>query len=94
MDHDHQDDHEIERWLNEGGVQLPTFVEMLDPGVLDEHERRVIACLGAAVVSVWHSMSTEARRVVLQAAVRNSTYDAKSLKGEVAAFLRGKGKSA
>ncbi|WP_338619064.1 hypothetical protein [Achromobacter sp. E1] len=94
MDHDHQDDHEIERWLNEGGVQLPTFVEMLDPGVLDEHERRVIACLGAAVVSVWHSMSTDARRVVLQAAVRNSTYDAKSLKGEVAAFLRGKGKSA
>ncbi|WP_175138268.1 hypothetical protein [Achromobacter animicus] len=94
MDHDHQDDHEIERWLNEGGVQLPTFVEMLDPRVLDEHERRVIACLGAAVVSVWHSMSTDARRVVLQAAVRNSTYDAKSLKGEVAAFLRGKGKSA
>ncbi|WP_175125971.1 hypothetical protein [Achromobacter animicus] len=94
MDHDHQDDHEIERWLNEGGVQLPTFVEMLDPRVLDEHERRVIGCLGAAVVSVWHSMSTDARRVVLQAAVRNSTYDAKSLKGEVAAFLRGKGKSA
>jgi hypothetical protein len=94
MDHDHQDDHDIERWLNEGGVQLPVAVEMLAPGVLDEQERRVIACLGAAVVTVWQSMSTDARRVVLQAAVRNSTYDAKSLKGGVAAFLRGKGKSA
>lgn len=56
--HDHQDDHEIERRLNEGGVQLLTFVEMLDPGVLDEHERRVIAGLGAAVVSVWHRRQT------------------------------------
>lgn len=35
MDHDHQDDHDIERWLNEGGVQLPVAVEMLAPGVLD-----------------------------------------------------------
>ena len=89
MGHDHHDDSDIERWLNEGGVQLPTFVELLDPGVLDEHERRVIACLGAAIVSVWHSMSTDARRMVLQAAIRSSTYDAKSLKGGVATFLQG-----
>lgn len=88
MNHDNHDDDDIERWLNEGGVQLPTHVEMLDPGGLDEHERRVIACLGAAIVSVWQSMSTDARRMVLLAAVMNSTYDAQSLKDKVAQFLR------
>ncbi|QEK91924.1 hypothetical protein E2544_08915 [Achromobacter insolitus] len=89
MNHDH-DDSEIERWLNEGGVQFPTFVELLDPGVLDEDERRVIACLGAAILSIWHEVPTDIRRMVLQGALSTATYDAALLKGKVAMFLRGR----
>ncbi|ASC68566.1 MULTISPECIES: hypothetical protein [Achromobacter] len=83
------EDSDIERWLNEGGVRLPTSVEMLDAGVLDEGERRVIACLGAAILSVWHEMPSEIRRKVLQSALSTATYDAALLKGKVAMFLRG-----
>lgn len=89
MGHIPREDSDVERWLSEGGVQLPTSIEMLDPGVLDEHERRVIACLGAALVSVWRTLPPDTRRMVLQAAVSSSTYDARSLKHQVAAFLRG-----
>lgn len=88
MIHD-PDDSDIERWLNEGGVRLPTSVEMLDTGVLDEGERRVIACLGAAILSIWREMPTEIRRKVLQSALSTSTYDASLLKAKVAVFLRG-----
>lgn len=89
MKHDLSDS-DIERWLNEGGVQLPTSTEVLDPGVLDEAERRVIACLGAAVVSTWSHFPTDMRRTILQAAIKASTYDATMLKQNVAGFLRGR----
>ena len=49
MTHDHGES-DIDRWLNEGGVQLPISVAVLDPGILEEAERRVIACLGAAIL--------------------------------------------
>ncbi|MGE8706292.1 MAG: hypothetical protein ACN6O5_26695 [Achromobacter sp.] len=89
MKHD-LNDSDIERWLNEGGVQLPISTEVLDPGVLDEAERRVIACLGAAVISSWSLFPTDIRRTILQAALSASTYDASMLKQNVAGFLRGR----
>ncbi|KGD95225.1 hypothetical protein JL37_11040 [Achromobacter sp. RTa] len=82
------EDSDIERWLNEGGVRLPTSVDMLDAGRLDEGERRVIACLGAATLSIWHEMPAEIRRKVLQSALSAATYNAALLKEEVALFLR------
>jgi len=89
MHHDLSDS-DIERWLNEGGVQLPISTEVLDPGVLDEEERRVIACLGASVISTWSRLPTDVRRTILQAALSTSTYDAAVLKQRVAGFLRGR----
>lgn len=89
MKHDLSDS-DIERWLNEGGVHFPITTEVLDPGVLDEAERRVIACLGAAVISTWSLFPTETRRTILQAAIKSSTYDATMLKQNVAGFLRGR----
>lgn len=83
------EDSDIERWLNEGGVRLPTSVELLDAGRLDEGERRVIACLGAATLSIWYEMPTEVRRKVLQSALSAATYDAALLKEKVAMFLSG-----
>ncbi|PND35780.1 hypothetical protein C1I89_05385 [Achromobacter pulmonis] len=89
MNH-YRDSSDIERWLNEGGLQLPKSAEVLDPAVLDEGERRVIACLGAASLSIWHEFPTDIRRMVLQSAVSNATYDATLLKEKVAAFMRGR----
>ncbi|AWP74494.1 hypothetical protein [Bordetella bronchiseptica] len=89
MTHDHGES-DIDRWLNEGGVQLPISVAVLDPGILEEAERRVIACLGAAILSVWHEMPTDVRRKVLQGALSSTTYDANALKAKVAVFLRGR----
>jgi len=89
MNHDLSDS-DIERWLNEGGVQLPISTEVLDPSVLDEEERRVIACLGASVISTWNRLPTDVRRTILQTALSTSTYDASALKQQVAGFLRGR----
>lgn len=84
------DNPDIERWLNEGGLQLPRTAEVLDRRVLDEGERRVIACLGAAILSIWHEVPTDIRRMVLQSATNNATYNAVALKEKVATFLRGR----
>lgn len=86
----YRDSSDIERWLNEGGLQLPRSVEVLDPSVLDEGERRVIACLGAAILNVWYEVPTDVRRMVLQSATSNATYDAALLKEKVGTFLRGR----
>lgn len=72
-----------------GGLQLPIAVDLLSAGNLDEAERRVIGCLGAAVVSAWEQLPSEIRSLVLTRAMSSATYDAAYLKDRVGVFLRG-----
>lgn len=84
------DPDDVNRRQLRGGLQLPIAVDLLIEGNLDEGDRRIIGCLGAAVVSVWEQLPSEIRNLVLTHAMSSATYDAAHLRNRVGVFLRGK----
>jgi hypothetical protein len=74
----------IDRWEGEGGAQLPTRQEISD---LDEHERHILECLGAAVVGVWTDLPTPVQRAIFEYAAAQQPYDTAQLRVQLARFL-------
>jgi hypothetical protein len=89
VNHD-KEDTDIERWLNEGGMQMPLAVAGLAPGLLDEREGRAIVCLGIGILSIWDEVPSEIRKKVLQMAVTSANYDIALLKQRTERFWRGR----
>ena len=56
---------------------------MGDPGA----ERRVLECLGAALVSEWSSLRTDVQRKLFEHAASGKLRDAAQLKTRIARFL-------
>ncbi|OZI62139.1 hypothetical protein [Bordetella genomosp. 11] len=87
---ENDDDPDIERWLNEGGMQLSAASAVFDPALLHNSEGRVIVCLGVGLLSAWDEIPSHIRKLALQMAMTSSNYDVALLKQRTARFLRGR----
>ena len=77
----------LERWDEEGGAQAGLWPLPYETGVLLEPERRVLECLGAALVSEWSNLSTDLQRKLFEHATSGKLRDAALLKTRIARFL-------
>jgi hypothetical protein len=77
----------LDRWDEEGGAPAVPWPLPYEPGDLLEVERRVLECLGAALVSEWNGLPTDVQRRLFEHAASGKSYDAAQLKARIARFL-------
>ena len=77
----------LDRWDEEGGAQAGLWPLPYESGDLLEPERRVLECLGAALVSEWSSLPTDVQRKLFEHATSGNLRDAALLKTRIARFL-------
>ncbi len=58
----------LDRWDEEGGAQAGLWPLPYETGVLLEPERRVLVCLGAALVSEWNGLPNDVQRRLFERA--------------------------
>jgi hypothetical protein len=77
----------LERWDEEGGAQDVAWPLPYEAGDLRDVERRVLECLGAALVSEWNDLPTDVQRRLFEHAALGKSHDAALLKTQIARFL-------
>ena len=79
----------LDRWDEEGGAPATLWPLPYEIGDLLDVERRVLECLGAALVSEWNGLPTEVQRRLFERAASGASGDAARLKSQIARFLHG-----
>ena len=74
-------------WDEEGGAPAVSWPLPYETGDLLDAERRVLECLGAALVSEWNDLPTDVQRRLFEHAASGKSYDAALLKARIARFL-------
>jgi hypothetical protein len=77
----------LDSWDAEGGAPAVSWPLLYETGDLLDAERRVLECLGAALVSEWNDLPTDVQRRLFEHAALRKSYDAARLKARVARFL-------
>ena len=77
----------LDRWDEEGGAQPGLWPLPYETGVLLEPERRVMECLGVALVSEWSNLPTDLQRKLFEHATLGKLRDAVLVKTRIARFL-------
>jgi hypothetical protein len=77
----------LDRWDGEGGAPAGLWPLPYETGELLEPERRVLECLGAALVSEWSNLPTDVQRKLFEHATSGKLRDAALLKTRIARFL-------
>jgi Ni,Fe-hydrogenase III small subunit len=77
----------LDRWDEEGGAPAVPWPLPYEPGDLLEAERRVLECLGAALVIEWNGLPTDVQRRLFEHATSGKSHDAALLKARIARFL-------
>jgi hypothetical protein len=77
----------LDRWDEEGGAPAALWPLPYEAGDLLELERRVLECLGAALVSEWSDLPTGVQRRLFEHATSGKLGDAALLKTRIARFL-------
>ena len=77
----------LDRWDEEGGAPAVQWPLPYETGDLLDLERRVLECLGAALVSEWNSLPTDVQRRLFEHATSGKSPDAALLKARIARFL-------
>ncbi len=77
----------LDRWEEEGGARAALWPLPYGTGDLLDAERRVLECLGAALVSEWNGLPTDVQRRLFEQAASGKTADAAKLKARIARFL-------
>jgi len=77
----------LDRWDEEGGAPAVSWPLLYQPSGLLDVERRVLECLGAALVSEWNGLPTDVQRRLFEHAASGKSYDAALLKARIARFL-------
>jgi hypothetical protein len=77
----------LDRWNEEGGAPAGEWPLPYEVGDLLEPERRVLECLGAALVSEWSNLPTDVQRRLFEHATSGKSRDAALLKTRIARFL-------
>jgi hypothetical protein len=77
----------LDRWDEEGGAPAVPWPLPYETGDLLDAERRVLECLGAALVGEWNGLPTDVQRRLFEHAASGKSYDAALLKARIARFL-------
>lgn len=77
----------LDRWDEKGGAPAGRWPLPYETGDLLEPERRVLECLGAALVSEWNDLPTDVQRRLFEHATSGKSRDAALLKTQIARFL-------
>jgi hypothetical protein len=77
----------LDRWDEEGGAQNVAWPLPYEASDLRDVERRVLECLGAALVSEWNDLPTDVQRRLFEHAASGKSHDAAVLKTQIARFL-------
>jgi hypothetical protein len=77
----------LDRWDEEGGAPAVQWPLPYETGDLLDLERRVLECLGAALVSEWNNLPTDVQRKLFEHATSGKSHDAALLKTRIARFL-------
>ena len=77
----------LDRWDEEGGAPAVSWPLPYETGDLLDAERRVLECLGAALVSEWNDLPTDVQRRLFEHAASGKSHDAALLKARIARFL-------
>jgi len=77
----------LDRWDEEGGAAATLWPLPYETGDLLDVERRVLECLGAALVSEWNGLPTDVQRRLFEYAASGASRDAAQLKSRIARFL-------
>ena len=77
----------LDRWDEEGGAAATLWPLPYETGNLLEVERRVLECLGAALVCEWNALTTDVQRRLFEHAASGTSRDAAQLKSQIARFL-------
>ncbi len=75
----------LDRWDEEGGA--PALAWPYKISDLPDAERRVLECLGAALVNEWNGLPTDVQRRLFEQAASDKSHDTVALKARVARFL-------
>jgi len=66
----------LDRWDEEGGAQELAWPLPYEASDLRDVERRVLECLGAALVSEWNDLPTDVQRRLFEHAASGKSHDA------------------
>jgi hypothetical protein len=77
----------LDRWDEEGGAPAVRWPLPYETGDLLDAERRVLECLGAALVSEWNDPPTDVQRRLFEHSASGKSHDAVPLKARIARFL-------
>jgi hypothetical protein len=77
----------LHHWDEEGGAPAVPWPLPYETGDLLDAERRVLECLGAALVSEWSDLPTDVQRRLFEHAASGKSRDAVLLKVRIARFL-------
>ena len=77
----------VDSWDAEGGAPAVSWPLLYETGDLLEAERRVLDCLGAALVIEWNDLPTDVQRRLFKHAASGKSYAADLLKARIARFL-------
>jgi hypothetical protein len=78
----------LDRWDDEGGARAVPWPLLYETGDLLDAERRVLECLGAALVIEWNDLPTDVQRRLFKHAASGKSYTADLLNARIARFLR------
>jgi hypothetical protein len=77
----------LDRWDEECGAPAVAWPLPYKSGDLLDAERRVLECLGAALVSEWNDLPTDVQRRLFEHAATGKSHDAALLKARITRFL-------
>ncbi|WP_161853423.1 hypothetical protein [Bradyrhizobium sp. CCBAU 051011] len=69
----------LDRWDEESGAQELAWPLPYEASDLRDVERRVLECLGAALVSEWNDLPTDVQRRLFEHAASGKSHDATAL---------------
>lgn len=77
----------LARWDEEGGAPVVPRPLRYDVSGLPGTERRILECLGAALVREWNNLPADIQRTIFQRATGDQAYDPSELRVRIARFL-------
>jgi hypothetical protein len=77
----------LDRWNEDGGAAATLWPLPYGATDLLGVERRVLECLGAALVSEWNGLPTDLQRRLFEHAASGASRDTAQLKSRIARFL-------
>ncbi|AUL17971.1 hypothetical protein [Bordetella bronchiseptica] len=78
-----------ECWDNEGGSQIFSLAASFELEEFEESERRILAFLGASVLSLWDDLPATDRQRVLNREAAQAAFDKSAIKAKIASFVAG-----